>query len=305
MENNEILKLSEHIYFVLGENKGRFPSCHGLLLVGGETVLIDAGIGEHQIREIDRKRRIDVLIITHSHPDHIRHWHVLGDRVIMMPRETPEAVTDLDRLGERFMESKELAEEWVRWIEDFGVRALREPDRRYADGDILDLAGCRLEAIRTPGHLGDHYCFFERTTGTLFTTDIDLTAFGPWYGNPEADIGTFRRDVKRVMALPYERVCSSHKEPVEGDATSLFEAFLEAFSRQSRAVLDLCGPDASLRDITAAMPIYRKRLPNKVLHEAFETVMVKKILDTLIRDGLVEELHGRYIRTDGRSADRC
>ncbi len=304
MESNEILKLCENIYFVLGENKGRFPSCHGLLLAGSETVLIDAGIGESLIREIDRTRRIDVLIITHSHPDHIRHWHFLGDRVIMMPRETPEAVTDLDRLGERFMGSKDLAKEWVRWIGNFGVRALREPDRRYADGDVLDLAGCRLEAIHAPGHLRDHYCFFERTTRTLFTTDIDLTSFGPWYGNPESDIETFQEDVNRVMSLPYERVCSSHKKPITGDASNCFQAFLEGFSRQSRAVLDLCDPAATLRDITAALPIYGKRLPHKVLHEAFETVMVKKILDILLRDGLVEERQGRYVRTDGRSAER-
>jgi len=297
MEKNEISQLCENIYFVPGENRGRFPSCHGLLLTGSETVLIDAGVGESQIREIDRARRIDVLIITHSHPDHIRHWYLLHDRVIVLPRETPDVVMDLDRLGERFMGSEDLGKEWVRWVRNYGVRALREPDRRYADGDVLELAGCRLEAIHAPGHLTDHYCFFERITRTLFTTDIDLTSFGPWYGNPEADIEAFQDDVKRVMSLPYERVCSSHKTPITGSATRYFEAFLESFSRQRQAVLDFCDPPASFEDIVAASPIYRNGFPNKILQKGFESNLVRKNLEILLRDGLVEERRGRYVRT--------
>lgn len=297
MEKNEITKLCENIYFIPGENGGRFPSCHGLLFTGSETVLIDAGIGESRIQEIDRTRRIDVLIITHSHPDHIRHWYLLHDRVLMLPRETPEVVMDLDLLGQRFMGSKDLAKEWVRWVRSFGVRALREPDRRYGEGDIVELAGFKLEAFHTPGHLMDHYCFFEKTTRTLFTTDIDLTSFGPWYGNPEANIEAFQDDVKRVMALPSERVCSSHKLPITGRAQGYFEAFLESFSRQRQAVLDLCDQPVSFEDLVAASPYYRNGFPAKILQKGFEGTMIRKNLDILLRDGLVEDRQGRYLRT--------
>lgn len=295
MERNGISRLCDNIYFVAGENRGRFPSCHGLLLTENETVLIDAGVGESQIREIDQTRRIDVLIITHSHPDHIRHWYLLHDRVIMLPQETPDDVMDLDRLGERFMGSEELGREWVRWVKHFGVRALREPDQRYGGGDILELAGCQLEAIHAPGHLMDHYCFFETTTRTLFTTDIDLTSFGPWYGNPEADIESFQDDVRRVMALPYERVCSSHRRPITGSASTDFQAFLESFLRQRQAVLDLCDTPASLEDLVAASPIYRNAFPDKILQKGFEANMIRKNLEILLRNGIVEERQGRYL----------
>lgn len=297
MERTDISRLCEHIFFVAGENRGRFPACHGLLLKGNETVLIDAGVGEARIAEIDRTDRIDVLIVTHSHPDHIRHWYLLEDRLIVMPRETPDSVADLDRLGQRFMGSADAGKEWARYVRTFGVRGVRKPDRRYSDGEVLELGGCRLEAIRAPGHLTDHYCFFDRATRTLLTTDIDLTSFGPWYGNPEADIETFRDDVKRVMSLPYERVCSSHRMPITGDASEYFQKFLESFSRQSRAVLDLCDPPASLEDIVAASPIYGNGLADKFLQKAFETTMVKKNIEILLRDGSLEEQRGRYVRT--------
>jgi glyoxylase-like metal-dependent hydrolase (beta-lactamase superfamily II) len=297
MNRDEIKKLDENISFVPGENRGRFPACHGFLLDGHETVLIDAGIGEDRIRAIDREKRIDVLIITHSHPDHIRCWNLLHDRVIMVPLETPDVVTDLDLLGERFLGSPESGRKWARFVGGFGVSALREPDQRYSDGELLQLGGCDLEAFHAPGHLKDHYCFFERKSGTLITTDIDFTSFGPWYGNPEADIEAFIGDVKKVMALPYTRVCSSHKPPIEGDATDRFEAFLRSFDRQRQAVLELCGRPTTLDDLLAASPFYRNAFPNKEIQRLFETNLVRKNLELLQRDGLIEKSNGRYLRT--------
>ncbi len=40
-----------------------------------------------------------------------------------------------------------------------GIDAGFAPDRRLADGEVVSGAGWRLEAVHTPGHLGDHLCF--------------------------------------------------------------------------------------------------------------------------------------------------
>ncbi|MEW6139323.1 MAG: MBL fold metallo-hydrolase [Thermodesulfobacteriota bacterium] len=295
MSTDLIKRLEGEVYFVPGEGKGRFPCCHGFLFKGSETVLMDAGIGESRLRELDRKHRIDVLIITHSHPDHIRNASLLHDRHLFLPRETPDCVMDLLSLGERFMGNLEDGAVWARFVHDsFGVRALKKADERYSEGQILSLGGAQLEPIHAPGHLIDHYCFIERNTGTLISTDIDLTFFGPWYGNPESNIETFRADVERLMNLPYRRVCSSHKEPVEGDATDLFENYLAAFERQKKTILNLCNPPRSLDDIAETSPFYHNALRNKTIQYLFERRMTEKNLELLVRDGLVIESEGIY-----------
>jgi hydroxyacylglutathione hydrolase len=299
MTGNEIQQLADNFFFVQGEGNGRFPSCHGFLLTNRETVLIDAGMGEEKIREIDKEHRIDVLIISHSHPDHIRYWHLLEDRLILMPRETPDSVTDIQLLAERFTDTAEGAEHWAQLAKErFGVRPMRLPDRRFEDGQVLELAGAEIEAVRAPGHLDDHYCFFEHKTGTLLSTDIDFTSFGPWYGNPESDVEIFRQSVEKVMKLPYRRVCSSHKPPVEGDATEKFQAFLDAFDRQKRVVLEMCEKHATFQEMVEASPYFRNGLPDRVVQHVFERAMISKNLALLIRDGLVEETAGHYRRVD-------
>ena len=90
-----------------------------------------------------------------------------------------------------------------------GIHPLRRPDRRFDDGEILDFGSIQLQAIHAPGHLDDHYCFLEVTSGTLFSIDIDFTGFGPWYGNPEGDIRQFRNSVLMLRNLPFNRICAS------------------------------------------------------------------------------------------------
>lgn len=287
--------LAGELYFIQGEWNGRFPACNGFVVRGHETVLIDAGIGFDRIRELDRQVRIDVLVISHAHPDHIRMAYLLNDRHIMMPKESPEEAIDLQLLGERYTGSKHIAEHWAWFVStSCGVRAVRAPDDRFGDGDILDFGPARLQAVHSPGHVDDHYCFLELTSGTLLTTDIDLTWFGPWYGNPESDIERFEASVHNVMSLPCSRVCSSHRRPIEGHATEELRTFLDGFERQRQAVLDLCRRPTTLDDIAAASPFYGNALPDKVLQRLFEYNMSKKILALLMRDGLVEESGGRY-----------
>jgi len=299
VEKDTIRRLGENVYFVPGEGNARWPACHGFLFRGKETVLIDAGMGEARIRDLDRNKRIDILIISHSHPDHIRSSHLLSDRYIMLPKETPNVVTDLLLLGERFMGSAEVGARWSRLVHDVcAVRPVREPDARFGDGDILEMGGAELEAIHAPGHLNDHYCFLERKTGTLMTVDIDLTSFGPWYGNPESDIEAFESSVRKVMSIPSRRICSSHRRPIEGRAARLFEAYLAALARHKRMVLDLCDPPSSLDEMTAASPFYGNGFPDRVIQQTFERQIIAKNLALLVREGIVEESGGLYRRVD-------
>lgn len=177
--------VAPNVFLAAGPGAGRFPYCNAFLLTGDRTVLIDTGIGERRIREIDRRQRIDTLVISHSHPDHLLAWHGLRDRELLLPVQTPDSVHDLREMGLRFTGTPADADYWATMAQnDLGLHPLRPPDRRFADGERLDFGAVQLEAIHAPGHLDDHYCFFETRSGTLFSIDIDFTGFGPWYGSP-------------------------------------------------------------------------------------------------------------------------
>lgn len=294
-----IQSLAPGVYLALGPGKSRFPHCNGFLLTGDRAVLIDAGIGATRIREIDRRMRIDTLVISHPHPDHILAWHVLEDRQLFLPAQTPESVGDLGLLGQRFTKDRQAARYWTRFVQSrLDLHPMRRPDHRFDDGETLDFGSIQLRAIHAPGHLEDHYCFLETRSGTLFSIDIDFTGFGPWYGNPEGDIGRFRKSVMVLRALPFHRICSSHKLPIAAaDAQGAFDRYLQAFERQKRAVLDLCRKKMDLETMVSLSPFYRNRMPDNTLQHIFERQMIRKNLDLLVGENRIVEENGQYHAT--------
>ncbi len=294
-EDEHIKKICDNIYLVEAPEKGRFPYCHGFLFIGDENILIDAGADEDTMLRIDREYGIDTLVISHSHPDHIRRWQVLSHRRLLLPEETPDSVFNIETLGERYVGAGERGHRWVevigKWL---GITAFREPDGRFRNGDIIENGTSRIEAVHAPGHLNDHYCFFEHNSGTLLSTDIDFTSFGPWYGNPEGKIKPFIESVRRVMNLPYKRVCPSHKSPHEGNAQGRFEAFLSAFYRQKNEILITIGSGKTMDELLAASPFYKNRFFDLKIQNYFEEHMIAENLELLLEEGLVNEDGGVY-----------
>jgi glyoxylase-like metal-dependent hydrolase (beta-lactamase superfamily II) len=294
--HDSIIELADHFYLIIAPNKSQFPFCNTFLLCGRKTVLIDAGLSKKTLTAIDREKRIDTVVFSHSHPDHILRWHLLRDRHILMPQETPDSVFDLNFLGTRFMGTPEKGAHWVKLIgEGLGLRPLREPDQRFCDGDVLEIDGFELQAIHAPGHLGDHYVFFEKRNGILLTSDIDFSGFGPFYGQPECDITLFKQSIEKVMSLPYRLVCSSHKMPMYGDRTHDFKKFLDGFERHRKKILSLCKTPRSLNELVDSSPVYMNRMWDKVLQDTFEEGMISKSLDLMIKDGLIRRSGGKYI----------
>jgi len=295
-EDKQVQRIAENIYLLIAPQRGQFPYCHGFLFTGNRNILIDAGADEDLILRIDREIGIDSLVISHSHPDHIRRWFVLNHRKLLLPAETPDSVYDLNLLGERFTGTRERGIRWADVIgKTLGLKPLREPDGRYSHGDIFDIGTARIEAIHAPGHLDDHYCFFEHLTGTLICTDIDFSSFGPWYGNPEGKIKPFMESVVRIMSIPYSRVCTSHKLPHEGDASGRFSAFLAAFGRQKQEVYDFLGSGKTLHEIAEGSPFYKNKFMDAVIQYAFEEHMAGENLALLVEEGSVAVEGGVFV----------
>ena len=295
-DDKNIQKITGNIYLLAAPEEGRFPYCHGFLFTGDQNILIDAGADDDLISRIDKEIGIDTLVISHSHPDHIRRWFTLSHRRLILPKETPDTVYDLNTLGERFMGSRKTGLKWVEEIaKPLGLQALRKPDGRYSDGDIFDTGSARIEAIYAPGHLDDHYCFFEHVSGTLISTDIDFTSFGPWYGNPEGRIKPFMESVRKVMKLPYSRVCSSHKPPYEGDAEIRFNTFLKAFERQKNEIYGFLGTGKTLDQMAAGSVFYKNKFAGSDVFYSFEKHMSEKNLSILVEEGKVKEENGLYV----------
>jgi glyoxylase-like metal-dependent hydrolase (beta-lactamase superfamily II) len=136
------------------------------LISGERTALVDAGIGFQAddtigfIRKMLNGRKLDVLILTHRHYDHV------GGANAIIREFGPKVYTgkgDAEPLkkGDR---ASTLGERFGGTLDPMDINELK-------DGDVIDIGGHRLRIIATPGHTIGSICLFDEATGALFTGD--------------------------------------------------------------------------------------------------------------------------------------
>jgi glyoxylase-like metal-dependent hydrolase (beta-lactamase superfamily II) len=121
------------------------------------------------------------------------------------------------------------------WLPEDASDADEEPDRRYADGDVLPGG---LVAVRTPGPEWPHYSLLlEDDPGAIFCSDLvmhpgdGVLHFVP----PEfhEDPAETRRSVEKLLGLPFAVLCFDHGAPIVDDPKAALRRLL-ASSEEAR-----------------------------------------------------------------------
>jgi len=140
------------------------PSSNAYALLGdGEAALIDAGLcSENQLDAalaeggLSRKN-VSRIFLTHAHADHASNARFFPNAVLLASAET------LERLRRKHLES---------FFSEFGVSFFEIPRaEEVVDGQCLKFSGFELQCLRTPGHVPDATCFFEKKSKILFSGD--------------------------------------------------------------------------------------------------------------------------------------
>ena len=131
----------------------------------------------------------------------------------------------------------------------------------------------------------------------FFLSDIDLTGFGPYYGDVWSDLDDFEASLAKVRdedARWY--VTFHHKGVIEGreEFRRLIDTFSEVIPRRHRAMLDYLAEPRSIDDMTAHRFVYRPHVDHSfadAVERRTAELHVQRMLD---RGEAVEVAPGRY-----------
>lgn len=281
-----------------GERGGKYPSGNTLAVRGTEECLvIDPSLALWA--RTDALPPADRVVNSHCHED-----HVAGNALFPeVPWHLHEADLPCIRSLDAFMDVYGFPEPIASAFREQLTRrfhVMPRPDAMgYADGDVFDLGGgVRVRAIHAPGHTRGHCFLHVEPDDVLYLGDVDLSSFGPYYGDAWSDLEDFERTLALARRLVARHYATFHHVGVIDDR----DAYLARLSRFAAVIRDreqrltayLDSP-RSLDEIAAHRFVYRPADPVPFA-EAVERRSMGQHLARLVAQGRVREVEpGRYL----------
>ncbi|HPL62268.1 MAG TPA: MBL fold metallo-hydrolase [Syntrophales bacterium] len=285
-----MLEIRKNIFMVKGENGARFPFCTGLYLRGRNLrVLVDAGMGAARTKAC-AEAGVDVLILTHSHYDHRSSIKELP--AVPVWCHEPEAAC-LEDHG-LYMDATGFLRSGIDFDRYFKFPVLKI-DRRLKDGEELDLGGIVMRILHAPGHTPGHICLFFPKHDFLFSADVALDPFGPFYGNDFSDVDDFIRSIGALKALSPATVLSSHCGPFEDDLAGRFDRYEAIIYERDRRLMEMIERPCVAADFHGSNFLYANYPRPTRIMQWMELVHVEKHLDRLVRMGMLKRDDGLFI----------
>ncbi len=167
--------------------------CNSYLFKDKLTLQIDAG---HIFNE-----KIDVLVLTHCHYDHIVYASEIKKRnpccKVMCGKQDAESLSKLDK-NVLLKKSK------------FHLEPVKI-DRILNQGDIINLGNLKFSVIETPGHTKGSICLYEKNKKILITGDTWYGGFG--HGNTNSPSGSEEQmacSLKKLSKLKVNLILPGH-----------------------------------------------------------------------------------------------
>jgi glyoxylase-like metal-dependent hydrolase (beta-lactamase superfamily II) len=252
-------RLTDRVSVLEGTNRGGYPSGNTLLVRGSsESFVIDPSVDV--VARGGVPARVDAVLNSHAHEDHMPGNGLFRDaRVHIHAADLPGARSLEGLMAVYGMPEPAAARAFERIVVDEFHFSPRPDAEGFSDGAVFDLGGLAIEAVHLPGHTRGHSGF--RIEGDVFfLSDIDLTGFGPYYGDAWSDLEDFEASLRRVRDEEARYYVTFHqKGVVEGREAflELLDRFHGVIGRRHAGMLDFLREPRTLEEMVEHRFVYR------------------------------------------------
>ena len=188
-------RLNDTVRRIVAPNPGVMtgPGTNTYLLGNDEVAVLDPGPAEQS--HIDAileagAGRIRWIVCTHTHPDHSPAWKAIAE------------ATGAQTLGGTP-------------VDDMFQDKTFNPDRELQHDDVLKTAEFTLRAVHTPGHVGNHFCFFLEEEGMMFAGDHIMNGSTVVIIPPSGDMKAYITSLQLLLNYPLATIAPGHGEVMD------------------------------------------------------------------------------------------
>ena len=272
-----------------GEKTGKYPDGNQVVVRGRDAMAVfDTPQVANRIPEL--LVDADLVILGHVHEDHMAGLHLMPRTPVHVHEADLDAARSFEGLSRHYGYPPPVLDKLRRKIEVDFHYAPRPDAVGYADGAVWELGGVRVRAVHLPGHTAGHSVLLVEPQGIAFIGDIDLSSFGPYYGDATSNLADFRRSLARLREVPATAWITSHHKGVLQDRAQ-FDDMLQAFAarideREERLLQMLAAGPRTLQQLVQQRLLYPPQADDLWV-ECAEARSITQHLDELVAAGRV------------------
>ncbi len=283
------------VYF--GEKTGKYPDGNQVVVRGRDAMAVfDTPQVANRIPEV--LADADLAILGHVHEDHMAGLHLMPGKPVHVHQADLAAARSFEGLSRHYGYPQPVLDALRRKIEADFHYAPRPDAIGYADGAVWDLGGVRVRALHLPGHTAGHCVLLAEPHGIAFIGDIDLSGFGPYYGDATSSLADFRRSLARLPELPAHCwITSHHKGVVQQRALFLdmLQAFAARIDEREAQLVQMLGDGAQTIDELVRRRLLYPPHADDLWVDCAEARSIQQHLDELHAAGRVRcDAEGRW-----------
>ena len=245
---------------LIGDHGGKYPHGNSLLVEGPDgVVLVDPSLS--LVGRGGAPAAVDRVLVSHAHEDHLAGLHLFPDAAVQSHGADLPGLHSIDGLLAVYGMPDEMAIAWRADLLDQFHYVARPDATALTDGDRIELGGGTVvEVVHLAGHTRGHCGFLVDSEGVFFCADIDLTGFGPYYGDHWSDLDAFEDSIARCRQIDARwYVTFHHKGVVEGraDFVNGLDVFASVIDRRDAAYLAFLAEPRTLADLVDRRFVYR------------------------------------------------
>lgn len=213
------LALTDRVRRIVAPNPGVMtgPGTNTYLLGTDEVAVVDPG--PNIVSHIDAilkagGDRIRWIVCTHTHPDHSPAWQAIAE------------ATGAQTIGGPV-------------ITDMFQDKTFQPQRVLSHGDVLQTEEFTLRAVHTPGHVGNHFCFFVEEDGMMIAGDHIMNGSTVVIIPPSGDMKLYIESLQLLLDYPLKTIAPGHGELMDQPREVVEWLVNHRLQRESKVVAGL------------------------------------------------------------------
>lgn len=230
----QAVALSARVCRVLADNPGLMtgPGTNSYLIGRSELAVLDPGpalpahIEALLTAAQARGGRIRWIVLTHTHQDH-----------------APAALALKARTGAAIIGMAPLPGD--------PAQALITMDRQLAHGDMLPIdADTTLQALHTPGHVGNHVCYLLTEEKLLFSGDHLINGSTVVIVPPSGHMADYLRSLALLQQQEIAQIAPGHGDVIEQAQALIAHTIAHRLAREAKVLAALLPTAQTLDELT-------------------------------------------------------